>query len=164
MRKAQISTLDLIFAVSLFVLVVILFEISWDSVLSAINMSGSENYQHAAYRIMDDLLETPGDPRDWNSSNVNMIGIAKSRDVIDGDKFVSFVDIVDDNYTRAKELLGVSSYEFYGNLSYPNGTGIVEFGLVPVNGTEIAVANGIALYKGNYANDKIVVLTIKVWK
>ncbi len=69
--------------------------------------------------IMDNLIESPGYPSNWNSTNVERIGLCYDRAKIDPYKLSEFMSI---NESTVYNSLNTGKYKVNINLQYPNGT------------------------------------------
>ena len=112
--------LDLLLAMVVFLLVISLYEFTWRS---AIITSGpqEEELSLRAYHVANSLFESGGYPDDWTPDTVRVIGICTERNVINRNKLVNLIDLINNNYTKAKELLGLGYEDIYMNVTDPNG-------------------------------------------
>lgn len=115
-HKAQASSLDFLFAIMVFFSVIALYEFGWQSVVSDA-ASSHEELTLRAYSIADTLFESGGYPEDWTPENVSVIGICSDRNVIDERRLVNLIDLMNSNYSRAKELFGLGAEEIYINIT-----------------------------------------------
>ncbi|MDP2750872.1 MAG: hypothetical protein Q8O89_08635 [Nanoarchaeota archaeon] len=156
-RKAQLSSLDLILAVSIFSIVLAAFflfiyaeEKSFESEKTRVDMLNK------AQLITDILLESPGSPKNWetifatNPSSVKAIGLSNFSRVIDGNKLDVFLGI---NYFYARDLFNIAPYHYYLEMTYTDGTVLGTSG----NLSEVSAAkNVVALQRfATYSNETI---------
>ncbi|MCX6775822.1 MAG: VWA domain-containing protein [Candidatus Micrarchaeota archaeon] len=121
-RKAQVSGLDLILALMLFLTVLVLFTVLWDMV--HYNVKSSANADLIAIEVANKLLNSPGYPYDWNATNVQVIGLSSERGVIDQAKLENLLDLLNtsrpdfnERYDLVRELLGLGPYQLCINLT-----------------------------------------------
>ncbi len=119
--RAQIWSIDFAVSILIFMSVIILVFFTW----SYTSTQSSEqveinNMQTSALLISDSLIRVEGLPRDWNATNVKVIGIAsRNENVLNKTKVDRFLNL---SYSKARGLLGIGAYEFYFELSYMNHT------------------------------------------
>ncbi|MEM3555793.1 MAG: VWA domain-containing protein [Candidatus Micrarchaeia archaeon] len=150
MRKAQISGLDLILALMLFFIVMMLFAILWD--LVHYNIRTTAEADLVAIQVANKLLNSPGYPYDWNATNVQLIGLSSERGVMDQAKFESFLELLELDYEKVRELLGLGPYQIYVNMTYADGSPVIidgepaEGGIPPENATAVSSVRRTAIY------------------
>ncbi|RLG15862.1 MAG: hypothetical protein DRN71_00035 [Candidatus Nanohalarchaeota archaeon] len=114
----------------------------------------TEQMQKKALYVSDILLNTPGIPPDWNTSNVQMAGFRNvDSSTLDSDKLINFRLL---EYNRSKEVLGLRSYDYCINITDPEGMLLKLDGVV--TGTAAVFATGtddniIKDFLENYQND-----------
>ena len=148
MMKGQATAMDLVLALTVFVLVILLFEVTWLGTVrrsDASELDMSMRLQH----IAGALFESPGQPQDWNPSNVRVIGVADERNVAMDWKLSMFMTLVEENYSEAKALLGTGPYELYGSLGFADGTWLCDFGRKPEGAERIAVVRKAFVLRGS---------------
>jgi hypothetical protein len=123
--KAQAWSMDFIASITVFILIFSIVVFSWNYV----NTQNAERslfseMQVSGLDISDILVRSPGNPEDWNESNVLSIGLAYRENVLNETKVDQFVSM---NYSLSRILLGLPYSEFYFALEYLNGT-IIEYG------------------------------------
>jgi hypothetical protein len=151
-KKAQISGLDLILAIILFSMAIILFSILWNVV--QYNVTTSADADIIAIQVANRLLDSPGYPSDWNSTNVQLIGLSSERGVMDQSKFENLIALLSQpgGYDEVRQLLGLGPYQFYINLTYPDGSPVLINGQPavggdpPTNATTVSSIRRTALY------------------
>ena len=133
-NKGQISTLDLIVAILIFLSVI--FMVLWARAEVTTNIweyEGLEDYRDANLDLLDILLKTSGSPTDWESLNmsnasnydlVNSIGFVSEPSVIEPEKLAAFNQIP---YNESRRMLGLGKEGFYIEISKGART-IAEFG------------------------------------
>ncbi len=114
--RGQIFSFDFIFAVSVIVFLFAIALFISDDVANVINERDSQrDLQLASSTALSVLIETPGDPSNWNNmefsdSNVKSIGLVSQRNVLDEAKLRRFYEIADENfenYTQLKRTLAI---------------------------------------------------------
>lgn len=151
-KKAQISGLDLILAIMLFSMAIILFSILWGVV--QYNAKTSADADVIAIQVANRLLDSPGQPSNWNSTNVQLIGLSSERGVMDESKFKNLLALLAQpgGYDEVRQLLGLGPYQFYINMTFPDGSPVLinghpaQGGDPPTNATTVSSITRTALY------------------
>jgi len=149
-KKAQISGLDLILALMLFFTIMMLFAILWD--LVHYNIRSTADADVIAIQVANRLLDSPGYPYDWNATNVELIGLSSERGVMDQVKFENLLDMLELDYDKVRELLGLGPYQFYVNMTYLDGSPVIidgqpaEGGVPPEDATTVSSVRRTAIY------------------
>lgn len=117
-RKSQVLTPDFVMSMILFSIILGLGIMLWNvSCEKLTRYYSTEQMQDKALYVSDILLNTPGVPQNWNTSNVMMVGLKENNtDVLDLDKIISFRML---GYNESKRYLGVGSYDFFINITDP---------------------------------------------
>ncbi len=130
MYKGQVVTTDLIFAVVIAMTIMVVINSEWGTMLKSVGDSDSRMaVEKAAYLTTSYLIDGPGQPQNWNSSNVTIIGLTSNLDVIDQRKFIELMKI--DNHTLPV-MLGIPEYNVFINLTKTDDTTINSTGLYPI--------------------------------
>ncbi|MBU2100134.1 hypothetical protein KKB11_02800 [Candidatus Micrarchaeota archaeon] len=107
--KGQIFTTDFVFAVVVLLFILVISTTSFGLIQNALNEE--EFYfemQEKALNASQALVSTSGDPNTWellSDLNVNSIGLAKERNVLDKTKIDKLIDLNSTNYEDIKEIL-----------------------------------------------------------
>ncbi|VVB65729.1 Uncharacterised protein [Candidatus Gugararchaeum adminiculabundum] len=147
-RKGQLSSLSLIVAIGIFLVLFTMMEAQWDFLA---RQGDQVDLQVKAFSGTDMLLDGPGYPEEWNASTVKRIGLAVNRGIIDQDKLAQFAAM---NYSGARDLLGLGRSDFYMNVTYLNGSIVranstlnASWGSMPTSGSSaVSPARRIAVY------------------
>jgi len=116
--RGQISSIDLLVAILLFVLIFFSMRNIWiDNLSSALIESNKFQIQVLSSEALDSLLKTPGYPTNWTSQNVQLIGLADKENVLNSIKVNSFKSL---DYETAKSKLGLTLYDFSFDLNSIN--------------------------------------------
>ncbi len=118
LHKAQVNALDLLFAILIFLTIMSLYEFTWNAAVQTASPSEAE-FSLRAYHIANTLFESGGYPSSWTPDNVRVIGLCTERNVVDKNKLVNFIDLMNTNYPKAKELLGLGASDIYMNVTDP---------------------------------------------
>lgn len=168
-KKGQVLTWDLIFASSIFLIVIALVIYMWDTTTTEI-LSSERIYDMdwTSNRVSEKLVRTPGYPENWTPTDVKVFGLAEttqmpmteSREsmerIIDPDKFLYFLDMAQSNYVNAREiLLGGSKYDFYLEISCLNSSRTDCFDGLYLNSirNKVSCANGFEFTVTNNRTD-----------
>ncbi|MBU2476956.1 hypothetical protein KKG83_05790 [Candidatus Micrarchaeota archaeon] len=150
--KGQIFTTDFVFAVVVLLFILVISTTSFGLIQNALNEE--EFYfemQEKAFNASQALVSTQGDPNSWellSDLNVNSLGLAKERNVIDEGKLQRLVDLNSTNYQEIKEILGLGKYEFYFRLTSMQGQTVKEFGTFPGTEEKVIVIERYVLLNG----------------
>ena len=162
-RKGQIFTTDLILAVTVFLFVLTLTIIYSNQVANrAYYWEETNERELAALLASRALVLSHGEPANWERLSVedmNSIGLAGSRNVIDSRKLQRFADLNAGSYGEAKALLGLSKYDVRITISDLNQQLLESFGLEPDANKETSSFTRAALYGG-----EAVLVRVKVYK
>lgn len=185
MKKGQIFSMDLMFAVVVFISVLFIVMNVWESTLNK-NASADErkSLELSARNIISQLMMDEGNPSNWTiSSNLQSLGLTTSLSVNNQNSSlksramglenrgygvlspVKINALQTMNYSYSKELLGIFSSDdnYYLQVSQWNGTAyssVNSIGISPYNNVTLVVnVDRMALLNNNWAK-----LTLKVWK
>ena len=176
-RKAQASSSELLIAYFIFFLALTMAIVLWTDTTETIDSRERLiDFEDMAANIAEKLVRTPGDPSNWTSNNVSVIGLAYEPRTLSPEKLQVFMDLMNDskpsaecpgisNYECNKHLLGVGKNNFYLALKETNWTDtnrtdtnwtILRIGNMnctagkyPVNDTEKITVKRTALLQGN---------------
>ncbi len=152
--KGQIWSLDFISSLTIFLLVLSSLFMAWNFLsVQAQEQNALERIELLGLEVSDSILRTPGIPENWNSSNVEVIGLAYSDNIIDPDK-LSNLNSTPYDQTRILMTMG---YDFYLKIEDLNGTVYLEKGSINQDRTVVPVER-----YANY-NDRIVKLRLVLW-
>ncbi len=157
--KAQISSLDLVFAS--FVLILILFGVyeAWNASNRSITAyQRNEMVRSALFRTSQQLVKTPGSPSNWqelnaiDQENVNVLGFAREENVLDYEKLDRAKAM---DYETFKEVMGIDAGEIYvGVRSASTETPLYSIG--SLEGDENARITRYAILNGSYVALEVV--------
>ena len=108
MRRAQLFSQDIIFAIALVLFILSIWLVLRDRVLHLISTSEDKReIDEAASNALSQLLETSGKPTNWdklsyiNDSTVENIGLVSSRNTLDSEKVEKFVRLANGKNSSA---------------------------------------------------------------
>ncbi|MFC2162833.1 hypothetical protein ACFLRF_04055 [Candidatus Altiarchaeota archaeon] len=174
--KGQAFSLEIVISYMIFLVILVMILYLWNMTTREIMEANTQkNINEISIDMAEQLVRTPGNPRNWTADNVSTIGLAnESRRLMRG-KMVSFMHLMDtvngslcsdgdSNYECNRYMMGVMAYDFYINITYLNksaleidGTQVV-IGRSPVNETELVTVVRAAL-----VNESIVLMHLTVW-
>ena len=157
-KNAQVFSIDLIIALSIFliagaIVVVALYEFNND----ADEKNKFNNMYITAVKASDILVKSEGLPKDWNSSNLTVIGLAESDRVISPSKVNRMINL---SYNVTRRNLGLYPYEFYIALKNITGSKIIEYGN---NFTDEAGAIRVISSRRVVYNGEAAIFDLQVW-
>ncbi|MFA5141592.1 MAG: hypothetical protein WC471_01320 [Candidatus Woesearchaeota archaeon] len=185
MKKGQVFSMDLMFAVIVFIGVLFIVMNVWESTLKGNDLADErKSLELSARNIISQLMMDEGNPSDWTiSSNMQSLGLAASLSInnqnsslksrpmglmnrgygsLSSTKISALQSM---NYSYAKELLGVFSYDenFYIVVSRWNGTAYAQVNIIGtspyLNVTSVVNIGRMALLNNDWAK-----LSLRVWK
>jgi hypothetical protein len=181
MRKAQLFSQDIIFAMMLILFTFSLWLTLRDRVVTMISASEDKRQiDEAASNALGQLLESPGEPTNWNDldyandTTVWSIGLASDRNVLDSSKVSAFVTMANsggDNYTTIKKFLGLNNagYKFNLTISWLNGTALNQYSInytpsLSLYNASFAMTNTtVSIDRFALLNNSLVKVTMGVW-
>ncbi|MFH1399854.1 MAG: hypothetical protein ABIG95_07160 [Candidatus Woesearchaeota archaeon] len=127
--KSQIFSLDMIFAVIVFLLVFTTTIFAWDELQKKWQLQQTrDDMESIAENVAQTLLTTPGQPANWeelqiSSSNISSIGIASSPHLLSTDKISELESVYPTKYEEIKKILGIrgAGYQFQIKVIYDPG-------------------------------------------
>jgi hypothetical protein len=145
------------FALTIIFSVILVINSQWGIMLNNINNYETKiSMEKAAHTATLYLINGQGYPANWNSSNVQLIGLVNDLNVISPIKLNSLMKI--DNTTLG-ESLGIPEFKVFINLTTTGGTTIRSTGLLPVNYSGSAIVKSFVSYNNSLSN-----LYVTVWK
>lgn len=153
--KGQLSTLDLVASMLLFMVVVSMSLWAQGETNNTLwNYEDLQAYRDKALDITDILLKTGGTPSDWESllnltENVTALGLVSEPSVLDTQKLARFSDIP---YAVSKRLLGLAKEGYYIEITDIADEPIYSFG---VDRTAFSAAERPALLGNEIVKFKI---------
>ena len=151
-QKAQISTLDLVIAVSIFIFILLTIMGAWNNTRLKIDLfEDKRKIYQKGLDVAEMLVKTQGDPVNWgelsvvDSSNVDAIGIASEDNVLDPEKLDKLGEI---DYGELRRILGLSREEFnltIYNISGGSENSLYSFGQPPFNLTRVRISRYASL-------------------
>jgi hypothetical protein len=112
-KKAQVWSMDFVASLVMFLLVLIPLLFVWNYMnIQNAEQRTFDEIETLALKVSDSLIRTKGIPENWNSSNVNVIGLTKVSE---------FIYMGNNEYTLTKNIL-VGTYDFFFSVTDLNGT------------------------------------------
>lgn len=163
-KRSQAISIDIILALSIFLLTFVFFVWAWNSQITRFtesndNLELQSLSQHAAA-----VLLTQGVPTDWHGTgSVAILGIADNLGRVQYEKMSALAAYSSINYSHVKQLLGVlgPGYEAYVALYTYNGSAYAlntTAGMAPVNASTVAVTQRNVLVDDTWG-----ILRVSVW-
>ena len=152
-KNGQISSIDMLISGIIFLMIFISIRSIWIENLNEIQDSlNSYELELKSIQAINCLLKTPGFPIDWNSSNVELIGLAKKPFVLSEDKVNKFLLL---DYNSAKRALGIDGYEFNFTIFDDALDENKFFGINPTQKSVVYSVNRKVIFNEVSANAKI---------
>ena len=157
-KRGQSQVIDMMIAFSiLFVALIAIFSFfSFYSARLQENIAREDLHEKAF--TFTDILLSEGKPKDWNYSNVQIMGLERHQGYIEPGKFNALRFYVD--YEKAKNLSGLNGFQFYINLTKFDGSAIGGYGSVEnVSGKEVISLRRVLFYGMDNAR-----LEVRIWR
>jgi len=131
--------MDFVASLVIFFLVLIPLLFVWNYVnLQNMEQRTFDEIETLALKISDSLIRTKGIPENWNSSNVNVIGLAEEENVLNATKVSEFLYMGNSEYDLTKSIL-IGKYDFFFSVTDLNGTSYGTIGSKPADRTIVPV-------------------------
>ena len=149
-EKGQISTYDIIVALFIFVLVFATMRGLWISNLQKAETEQQYNkMKMKAMQAIESMVKIKGYPKNWDESNVELLGLARKPNVLSESKLQQFAAM---DYGNAKDLLLIGDYDFNFSLDAAEPTDNISVGMPLDNNSTIVSLKRIVKYKGAEAD------------
>ena len=172
-RKGQTLSIDFIFSSSFFLLSVLFLLLVWGSLLNRIVQErASVRLEQSATFAISSLVETTGDPANWESIGQNQtkaIGLSSERGVLSNQKLAALqsYNIIgsnasQQNYTQVKQILGIGDLGVHMQVVQNNST-VFDFG-EPRHAKNENITYDYVVSRQVIYNSSLAQLTLEVWK
>lgn len=168
--KGQITMLDLVISISVFMVLLAILYASWQAKIDASAQQMQEfRASIAAQKALNSLTNSPGFPTNWaaqnlspNSDSLKGIGIADSANNIDEYKLsaLEYYYNYSQTYNNTRLKMGISPFDADIKIYYPNQTIISIMGNPPASTKTIrASTQKVAIYK-----NQTVLVRVRLWE
>ncbi len=169
-KKAQMTTLDFVFSIAIFVVLIAILYLSWFSKVQTTTAELDEFKAFiSAQKAIKSICDSPGFPSHWgalnispNSQQLKGIGVADSHSNIDERKLVALGYYYNQTqtYKNCTEKMGISPYDADIRIYYLNGTNVSVMGQAPVDDDFVlSTIQKPAVYK-----NETVIVRVRVWE
>lgn len=167
-KKGQVSSPDFAASLALFLVIVVVSAMLWNAtVLKYSQFRDNRFMQDKAFSVTDALIRTEGYPRDWNRSNVKLVGLSEGEShVLDPGKLIEFKSVANDT---AKQSWGIGGYNYYVRITNSSG-GIyvldgteLEYGTLPAGEKDLVPIKRIVLVNDSGTVERAT-LTFMIWR
>ncbi len=115
MRKAQLLTIDFVLSLAIFVSILLTLVTVWSSIDAQVrDVESRRELQTLSLSVSDLLVRNPGNPIDWNSTNVKSIGLATEERVLSLNKITAIMGMGYDDVKSRLRLGGLSMLQSDG--------------------------------------------------
>ena len=167
-RKGQALASDFTVSIALFLFLVVGSAIIWNNTVDKYAMfKENQLMQEKVFSISDALIRTQGYPPEWNSTNVMLIGLSEGGShMLNKSKLEAFKDV---DYALAKNIWGISGYEYYAKFTDSEGDLIsldgiaLEYGLAPSGKKDLVPLKRLVLINES-GNITGAALTFVIWR
>lgn len=155
-KKGQINSIDAFFALAIFSILLILVVINMNNYSQKLNEKIEyDNMMTKAFQISELLVKDRGVPTNWNTNNVQIIGLAAEDRMLSEEKINYMKNL---SINEAKSIFKIYDSNFYLSLKNVNGSSITDYGS-PFTGKKAVNIKRYVLYKNASA-----ILEFSVWK
>jgi hypothetical protein len=141
MSKGQVWSFDFAVSVVIFFSVVVMILFSWNyTTAKHTEQTVFNEMESKAVSLSDSFIRTSGYPEEWNSSNVQIIGMADEENVLNETKILQVVGMP---YDTIRATMGIMNYNFYLGIRYLNET------VINMNGTDLECGLDPSLYSNS---------------
>lgn len=167
MGKGQVISTEFLFAVFVLIILFVLGVSLWN--LTATKLSEDlikTELAASAIEVSDYLLKSQGAPTDWEENVTKVtslgLGVVLKANKLDRDKVSALLNL---NYDKIKESLGIKSHEFYFKITDLSGNLIQISG----NNTEVGLKPNASSYSVNsrriaILGNEFVYMNVITWK
>lgn len=147
-KRGQIFSLDAIFSIVLFFIILIFVFVTWNIYSLRINEQDAHiELQLLTFQITDILVESSGVPSNWevSSANVSVIGLQKKPGILTQEKINALLLM---DYENVKDSFNIERFDFEFQIVDGNGT-IRKIGVHPENRTQEVITVRRIVYVEN---------------
>lgn len=124
--KGQVAITDMFIALFIFVILIVFIASIWNQYnLKLDDTIVYEDMITKTFQISDVLIKSPGYPKIWNSTNVEVIGLAENDRMLSNEKVGNLTNMTID---KIKENFHLGPYKFNFTLKTVNGNEIASKG------------------------------------
>ena len=140
-RKGQALASDFTVSIALFLFLIVGCAIVWNTTVGKYaRFRDNQFMQEKIFSVSDALIRTPGYPQEWDSANVRLIGLSEGEsNVLNKSKLLEFKNV---DYSVAKNMWGLSGYEYYAKFTDSEGD------LISLDGSALEYGNNSFISSG----------------
>jgi hypothetical protein len=102
-NKGQAFVPDFMASVAIFGFILVVFMTSWNALVdNQLQSQRDQDLYIQGQRTMNQLINSEGVPKDWNSSSVDAVGLAEQPHVLNGSKMSELEEL---SYSRQQSLM-----------------------------------------------------------
>lgn len=133
-QRGQFFSPDLIIALIVFIIILAFFFVTSHAVATQIDLYYQKNeIEEVSHTILNPLVLFGGEPYNWELqtfSDLNRVGLAKEKNILDPQKVDKFIEFLDNNYTALKSKMSLGKFDLKFELQDFNGSIIKEGGTI----------------------------------
>ncbi|MFB6166850.1 MAG: hypothetical protein ABEJ62_01150 [Candidatus Nanohaloarchaea archaeon] len=134
-RRGQMFSTDFVASAFVFLVILNIAFFTWNTAYEQQSRFMEEKaMRQEAFHLASLMVRTPGYPEDWNSTNVEIVGLAEPDHVIQDPKVQEMKDV---GYSDLRAVMGLERTEFFLNVTTPSYSGTV--GKPPTGAGDIVV-------------------------
>lgn len=159
-NKGQVLSIDFSIAIFLFVVVISSLIVNRNLMLNKIDRQEGVIDKMKLEAVFDSLLLQPGEPENWNTSDVKVLGLVDEPNELNGTKLLYFLKIP---YDRSQNLLGIGDMFYFevtkkGEVVAYNGTKLTKGSKTWNEEDEVVVSE-----RTGFLNESLVKLKMVKW-
>ncbi|MFH0927523.1 MAG: hypothetical protein V1822_02990 [Candidatus Micrarchaeota archaeon] len=169
-KKGQITTIDLVLSISVFMVLLAIIYGAWHVKIESAASDISEfRASIAAQKALNSITNSPGFPSNWavenldpNSDSLKGIGAAFAHGEIDATKLAALqADYADPSkYENTKLKMGLEPFDADIRIYYITGVDLAVLGSPPASGSRVLAS----VQKGATYNQQPVMVRVRVWQ
>lgn len=142
-RRGQVWSFDFIASVTIFFVVLIVLFFVWEYTTMQNNDQILFNdMESKALDTIDTMIRVRGFPDDWDSSNVEVLGLASEENILNESKLLEFVGM---DYYNSRRVLGILGYDFYFQVLNLNDTQAYSGPIPLLTGVDPLTSNAVTI-------------------
>ena len=149
--RGQFFSPDLIIALIVFIVILAFFYVSSQAIATQVDLYYTKNeLEEVSHTAIAPLVLFGGEPYNWELktfSDLNRVGLAKEKNVLDVTKVNTFINFLDNNYNLLKAKMALGKYDIKFELQDFNGSIIKEGGTISADFVSRIVQRRIASYE-----------------
>ena len=150
--RGQALMIELIGALFVFLLVFLFLQNLWPQNITRWNTEVEyRTMYNRAVSQASNLVESQGYPTNWTSDDVNIVGLAKKKNVLDQNKIEEYAKLETSDYNLSKHQMKFFEYDFWVEIDSENNALDKNIGKKPPQDSKIVSIQRIVALEGKNA-------------